>query len=665
MKENNKPNEENEIGSLLSNASSLKSEPFDFFLKEKQSVNPLIKNDKKGRNPLEIKEDKNEEEKEEENNINLEELKLGKKIICPEENCFSNAIISIDPVSFKVKSDCGKHKRKLNIIFFAKKSGLSKIEKECCSICNTTIKELEEKEVILYKCYCGENLCEKCKEEHLKEKNVNKHNMIDFAQKDYICCCDKSLNKFIIFCLDCKKNICVNCKVHHSKHNIKNFSDIYKLSKEEKSELKKILIEQKKNVKKVNKILDDWLIRTKKLIDNYKKKLELYEKLNNIILNAYRSNNKYYEEIKNIENIRYDFDQHFQDLLKFESDPIKQNNIIFRLLNEKDINPNKSNQTEKIELENIISHKLEGKVKKICEIKKENLLVVNIIKNEFKTDQLNIYKKSENNNYDQLHMIQTIDGGTIQNISELKSGKLLIVQKKCFKIASVTKTKTKFDIIQNQSDIDNFIQIKELNNGFLVSMSFIPNAQNNIILWENNLMSNLYEKIEVSHPIQIPETMLEINNNSFLVYFKDSIISLYDSNTNKEKGKMIKINNTYGIKNMIKINEDNVLLLYPNGAIIYNYALIEISNFYTFEFKILDLCQIPNSNNIFLTSIYRQNDYDLIHLILDFFNQKINLGESIKNNHEGAITCTNILNNGDLVTGSLDNSIKIWKIKIK
>ena len=74
-------------------------------------------NDKKGRNPLEIKEDKNEEEKEEENNINLEELKLGKKIICPEENCFSNAIISIDPVSFKVKSDCGKHKRKLNIIF--------------------------------------------------------------------------------------------------------------------------------------------------------------------------------------------------------------------------------------------------------------------------------------------------------------------------------------------------------------------------------------------------------------------------------------------------------------------------------------------------------------------------------------------------------------------
>ena len=291
--------------------------------------------------------------------------------------------------------------------------------------------------------------------------------------------------------------------------------------------------------------------------------------------------------------------------------------------------------------------------------------MVNVVKNELKTEQLNIYKKSENTIYDQIHMIQTIDGGCIQNISELKSGKLLIVQKNCFKIANLTKTKTKFDIIQNQSDIDNFIQIKELNNGFLVSMSFIPNAQNNIILWENNLMSNLYEKIEVSHPIQIPETMLEINNNSFLVYFKDSIISLYDSNTNKEKGKMIKINNTYGIKNMIKINEDNVLLLYPNGIIIYNYALIEISNFYTFEFKILDLCQIPNSNNIFLSSIHLQNDYELIHLILDFFNQKVDLGESIKNIHEGAITCTNILNNGNLVTGSLDNSIKIWKIKIK
>ena len=48
--------------------------------------------------------------------INLEEIKLGSEIICPVDNCFLNAIISINPILFEVKSNCGKHERKLEII---------------------------------------------------------------------------------------------------------------------------------------------------------------------------------------------------------------------------------------------------------------------------------------------------------------------------------------------------------------------------------------------------------------------------------------------------------------------------------------------------------------------------------------------------------------------
>lgn len=216
MKENDKPNDDNDILSQKSNV----SEKFDFFLKEK----PINKDNKEEKNNLEKKDEnkeenkkerkkdeenedevKEDEEEEEEINIELDKIKLGKKIICPEENCFENAIISIEPITFQVQSDCGKHARKMNILKFAEKSGIAKIENEICLECKTSIKELVEKEKILYKCYCGANICESCKKEHLKEKKLEKHNMVDFEQKDYICTCCKSLKKYIFFCFDCKK----------------------------------------------------------------------------------------------------------------------------------------------------------------------------------------------------------------------------------------------------------------------------------------------------------------------------------------------------------------------------------------------------------------------------------------------------------------------------
>ena len=37
--------------------------------------------------------------------------------------------------------------------------------------------------------------------------------------------------------------------------------------------------------------------------------------------------------------------------------------------------------------------------------------------------------------------------------------------------------------------------------------------------------------------------------------------------------------------------------------------------------------------------------------------------EIIEKIHNNKITCIKILNNGDLITGSLDKYMKIWKIK--
>ena len=74
------------------------------------------------------------------NNIKLDDPQLGSKILCPEKNCFLNAIIMINPFFFEIYSDCGLHKKKMDIFNFVQNSGISKQDKEICDYCEKTIK---------------------------------------------------------------------------------------------------------------------------------------------------------------------------------------------------------------------------------------------------------------------------------------------------------------------------------------------------------------------------------------------------------------------------------------------------------------------------------------------------------------------------------------------
>ena len=660
MKEDINSENDEEINNS-NNISSVNSERIDFFSKEKEP----------SKNFIDIKEE-NENENEENNDIDLETLKLGSKIICPEDNCFSNSIISINPILFEVKSDCGKHKKNQKILNFVEKSGKSKEEKECCSLCKKTLKEIEKNNTNAYICYCGKNICENCKENHLKEKDIDvqKHIMTNIKLKDYTCCCKKDNKKFTTFCLGCKKNLCNLCNKDHKEHKIKKFSELFKLKKDEKKEFKKKLDEQKVNIDKIKNIIDAWLERTKKFLERYKKELELYWEINNIIFNKYDIAKNFYEEIKNIENIRDDFDNHFMELLKSENDFKKQNDIIFMLLNEnqyayknkkenKIIVKDEEKEFEKIKLEKLSEMNYGGNIMNICELKKKNFLIVNISYN--KKEELYIYKKSENKIYDQIHFISAIEGGKIISLTELKNGNLLIVQKKYFKIIRISTIEKEINIIQNQNiEAEDFIQIIELINGYLASISFNTNGGNNIILWEKNLLNDLYENKVEDHPIKKPIFIMEINKDSFLVYFIDGFISIYSSKKNKELYKLNKIN-INGIKNIIPINEEIILLIYSNGVMIYNLSLKKNSKFFTFNYNLNDVCSL--SNNIFLANFTQERNFGLIPLIYDSFLQKIVLGDKLIDIHINEISKIILLSSGELVTASKDKFMKIWKIK--
>ena len=670
MKENDNNSESDEINNsnnIDNTISSASTNKIDFFLKDNSKSLINFNNKLEIENENE-KENENENENDENNDINLEEIKLGSEIICPVDNCFLNAIISINPILFEVKSNCGKHERKLEIINYAKKSGKAKQEKECCEICKKTLKEIK---INLNKCYCGKNICESCKEKHLKEKeDLQNHVMVNFKLKDYSCCCNKGLKKYSNFCIDCKKNLCVLCNKTHKEHKVKKFSELFKLSKEEKKEFKNKLDEQKLKIEKIKNIIDTWLVRTKKILEMYKKKLELYWELNNIILNKYDISKNYYEEIKNIENIRNDFDNLFLELLKSENNFTKQNDIILKLLNNQNKkekvkdNLNIEDENVQFEIEKLFRNEYKGNIENICELKKENFLVINIRENN--KEVLYIYRKSENKIYDQIYFISPIEGGKIKSLTELKNGNLLIVQKKYFKIIKLSNAKKEINIIQNHKlEIEEFIQIIELINGYLVSIIFIPNELNNIItIWDKNLINDLYEKKDDKKFNKKPVFIKEINNYSFLIYFSEEM-SIYNSKKFIEIKKLSRINTTEIIKDIILINEDIIFLIYRDGLMIYNLLINKNSKYYKLNYYLNFITNIPNSNNIFLTNYSEGNNFGLIPLMYDSFIQKINLGEMIKSNHKNEITNIKFLSSNEFITGSLDNFSKYWKIKKK
>ncbi len=352
-----------------------------------------------------------------------------------------------------------------------------------------------------------------------------------------------------------------------------------------------------------------------------------------------------------------------------------------------DYNKNKNNKNNEIKNTTKCKYQLDKsfensyKVKNICELKKDKLLLVNVKMNkQDKQETLLVFSQSELNNYNQEPFIEhPIDEGHIINMFELKNGNVLILQNKYFKIAKVQKEKKTINIIQNQKQTQIFKQIIELINGNLASISYNPKAENYIIIWEKNLMSDEYEKKKTNPLKEVndkPHYLMELNNNSILVYFEEENLIILNSKTNEIIKKLPKIktintnNPKYKVFKMIRINENILMFVYNNGFLLYNLLLNKFTKVYTLQYMIKDICQIPNDNKSFFINYCESNtnrnstvrSYGLIPVIYDEFLQKVELGHEILNIHSQDITCVKLLSNNYLVTSSLDNKMKMWKI---
>jgi len=641
----------------------------------------------------------NDDEEDSYDNLkNLEDLKLGSKIICPEDNCFLEPIIFLESNYFEINYDCGEHQNKMDIMKFVKKSS-QKEELIECSFCKKKYKTIKEENEILFICLCGQTFCGTCKKKHLSNNKKEEHIMVEYNKKDYICLCSKYLKKYIGFCLKCNKNFCILCKKDHKKHENKDFTSLYKLGTIQKINFEDKIKEQKKLIQKFISIIDNWLERTKTFIDIYKKKLQLYWEINNNIFRHYSVTNTYYNEIKNIENIRFDFGENITNLIKAEKDFKLQNQIILKILNENIKHKEENNiKKEKVPKISFITSKdnLNGNVMHICELKKEELLVLNIKEN--KKQELHAYKidKKQKGNFEP-HIFSVVEDGEIISLSELKNGHLLMVQKKCFKIIGITKTKTEINIIQKEKLL--FLnQIIELINGNLISNSSNINNSYSVSFWEKNQVSDLYENTKVNILGESPHmaiSLLEINKDTFVILNKEG--SVIDQNTHlfldiyrfnqKENAKekliishclRFKIESKF-IK-MIKYDEENIICLYEKGANAINLISEQNSDLYDLRLKnenndkniepnsiattLYDICKVPNSKNYFLVSFKEISKKDItcgVKMIqFDLFSHEIRAINYICSSKDISIRCLLPLSNDIILMGTDKKALLIY-----
>ena len=166
-----------------------------------------------------------------------------------------------------------------------------------------------------YSCiYCKVNICEKCKLKH-----DNRHKILDYSDKNYIC--EKHYINYDAYCNLCKKNICSSCKSEHTSHQIiyyKNISLDKNSLKNELADLKDKLCEFNLKLRlKINDIKEYSIIEQNLRINIMEKimnNLWIYYKICKNIINKYKIEKTNYEHLQNIKDFKKNKVQIIEDI---------------------------------------------------------------------------------------------------------------------------------------------------------------------------------------------------------------------------------------------------------------------------------------------------------------------------------------------------------------
>ena len=225
-----------------------------------------------------------------ENNIinNANSLQYSENIICP---ICKNYICIINFEDYKIslnKCNSGRNHDKKDIFLKEYQLSSSRKEKKICQSCRKERNNLNDNK--FYNCLtCKMNLCSSCKTEHDEKHIVTDYELINYK-------CQIHGNSFISFCEDCNKNLCKLCEKTHKnqKHKIIDYRKILTNQniRESFNEFSGKLSEFLNIIQSMREIIDDVIYC-----------MNIYFRINEIIMNNYEKENKNYQTLKNVKNI--------------------------------------------------------------------------------------------------------------------------------------------------------------------------------------------------------------------------------------------------------------------------------------------------------------------------------------------------------------------------
>ena len=192
-----------------------------------------------------------------------------------------------------------------------------------------------------YKCIsCGLYLCPLCKTVHDKT-----HNLINI-DKNYICSIHNE--PYSKYCLDCRMNSCIQCGNSHKNHKNIYFGDIIPNIDEIKNKLKEL----RTYIDSFKQNINDIIKKLNSIVDN----LEIYYKLNEFMVNNYKSKDRNFEILKNLNEIN-NCKSVINDLNDINNDKDVKNklNKIFNIYNSMNFKGEDEKESNEIIIKNNLS----------------------------------------------------------------------------------------------------------------------------------------------------------------------------------------------------------------------------------------------------------------------------------------------------------------------
>ena len=236
--------------------------------------------------------------------------KISEEIICPE--CLEPCHIKIE--DYKISLYGCKKGHKTEKILFKNFINTQIIDesKILCGFCDKNKSQTYNRD--FYKCFdCNKNLCPTCKSKHPSEHKQ----ILNYSEINYKCGIHSE--KFISFCDKCRQNLCFMCQSNHDNtHEIKPFINIMPNIDMDKAKL--ILLKDKIN--NIEKIIEEAI----KIFFEVKENINAFSEIYRKILDNYNHGNRNYQIIQNINTFK-DFDI-INDINKIHNEKSFSNRII-------------------------------------------------------------------------------------------------------------------------------------------------------------------------------------------------------------------------------------------------------------------------------------------------------------------------------------------------